>query len=685
MSADLAALLRDAGIVRALIVDDAYDKVPTAADLRPEEEDWTSFFDDLGEAGHSLLRGRYPAYDDQQPSDLIGDDEFIRVVWSLRDNLNPDVTEPLLSRYVSDQASDWVYLDGLARSLEELGLVVDTAGREFVSAAASADIAFVDLFLGAAQDDRAFRSSVEPLRQVVAARSTTPPLIVLMSRNDRLRDLRDTFRDDAGLQESAFRIINKADLAAKAKLHLTIRRLAMHQEDSRALARFIGAWSSGLAAASERTIRSMRRLDLAAHAHIREVLLRYEGQPAGSYMLDIFDRVLQHELESNRNTIDAANGLATVSADRYPPPYVAKSPDLQSLVFKTLFQHVERLRLAGAECSDVAFGDVLSAGPATSAPSADGSAPQSSMVRHLAAGTVLLVVTPACDLARADGAKRVLMLVGRMSPLTSKTWRYKTGRTSIIELAEDDRRWIEWDYKHVMSLTPAEVRAELVMGSLTTLARMRESPALEHQQKLLSDLGRVGQVAPMPATFAVAVTAYYVDVAGRPAQLKVPALDADGGVCWVGRNQDGHAKLRLSLGEDACDQICAALQAVEPEQLHEGVRPLVESLLASGELLGFLGAGLEPPAESDQGRQPLHLPARRQNGGSMAGAAGGLQRRVIGAITRTSVASLTLKPRDAAETALIITVLDLAPDRAARASDDLAKTDPSASVVDRGH
>ena len=39
MSADLAALLRDAGIVRALIVDDAYDKVPTAADLLPEEED----------------------------------------------------------------------------------------------------------------------------------------------------------------------------------------------------------------------------------------------------------------------------------------------------------------------------------------------------------------------------------------------------------------------------------------------------------------------------------------------------------------------------------------------------------------------------------------------------------------------------------------------------------------------
>lgn len=43
----LAALLAEKGVRRALIVDDAYDPLPRAADLAEEGPQWTFFFDDL--------------------------------------------------------------------------------------------------------------------------------------------------------------------------------------------------------------------------------------------------------------------------------------------------------------------------------------------------------------------------------------------------------------------------------------------------------------------------------------------------------------------------------------------------------------------------------------------------------------------------------------------------------------
>ena len=189
----------------------------------------------------------------------------------------------------------------------------------------------------------------------------------------------------------------------------------------------------------------------------------------------------------------------------------------------------------------------------------------------------------------------------------------------------------------------------------------------------------------MPATFAIAVTAHYVDIAGRPARLQVSALDADGGVCWVGRDEKGNPKLRLALGEDACDQICAALQAVRPEQLHESVRPLVALLLTSGELLGLLGTGLQVPAESDEGRQPLHLPTLAQDVGMDAANTGKPQVRVIGAITRNLTADLVLKSKEAATTALIISLREMAPDGALTVPDDPARMAASNSDVEGMH
>ena len=104
----------------------------------------------------------------------------------------------------------------------------------------------------------------------------------------------------------------------------------------------------------------MRRLDLSDYSRIQEVLLDVEGQPLGSYMLDIFDRVLQHEIEGDLPTISAARELNAIDPAKYPAPYIAGSSDLQNLVARSLWQNAERLKVAGNTAGmPVSFGDVL--------------------------------------------------------------------------------------------------------------------------------------------------------------------------------------------------------------------------------------------------------------------------------------------------------------------------------------
>ena len=247
----------------------------------------------------------------------------------------------------------------LKTNLEGFGLTCGTAGRNFGQPSANADLVIIDLFLGSGQRPDDMEVAIEGLTKVIEARSARPPIVILMSRSSRLADKREEFRDRCGLFASAFRIIRKDDLSDNGKLGRLLARLGAHFEDSLKLANFVDAWRRGLNAAQDRTSTLIRRLELSDHAQIRQLLLSTEGEPTGSYLVDVFDAVLRHEIEREAPIIDGASALNTLTSDVYPPPYLAGSRDLQDLVYRSLFQNRERLRLQGAEGSRVAFGDLL--------------------------------------------------------------------------------------------------------------------------------------------------------------------------------------------------------------------------------------------------------------------------------------------------------------------------------------
>ena len=547
----LKDLLAAQGITRALVMDDVFDAVPRPDELN--DGDWSNFFDDLGDPGKTLLKKLHEGYEDTSTEELKASQAFIAVVWENRAKLPNAANDHLFRDYEETKTTERVRLDALVAALEALGLACTTTGRELNEGAKQAELIFVDLFLGFHQSEDDMRRAIQRVEELVEGRVQIPPLVVLMSRSSRLQEKRNEFRDRAGLLGSTFRVVSKADLAKEGTLETLLMRLVNHYEDAKRVAGFVHAWDSGLDQARQKFIRILRRLDLSDLAQVRALLLDFEGQTLGEYLLDVADRVLQHEIEDDDNTIASALELNKIELGKYPAPHLAGSPDLQELVHRMVFVHPDRLRLSAIEDKvQLQFGDVLR----WKADEGDGYG-----------DAVSLVVSPACDLVR-DGAERVMLLSGTLEELQPKNWSYKPGpvRTAIVILPDERRKWIKWNLKNVRSLKRDELdRLVREDASLKRLGRLREIYAIEIQQVLLADLGRIGRPADLPVPFPVAVSFFYVGINYKARRLAVNQIDS--AACYVGRGEHPQPVHRLVLSEQACDHIELALQALSQDDV----------------------------------------------------------------------------------------------------------------------
>ena len=355
---NLESLLDRQGIRTAAIVDDVFDAAP-----RPEElndSDWDNFFDDLDEVSEELLRDLHTEYAQSSTEDLRNSSEFVAVLWANRTRLAGQVAEALFEDYETRQRTERRHLDALLNALESHGLSCSTMGRTLNERGMAADLVFVDLFLGFHQTEDDVELSVQIVRDLVESRIGEPPLVILMSRSPRLHTKRNQFRDDAGLLGSMFRVVTKEDLATEGVLEAMLTRLASHYPDAKRVAQFWRAWDSGLDRARARFGKAFRRLDLPDLGQVRGLLLEFEGVPLGEYLLDVADKVLQHEIERDEGTIAAARQLNQIDLTKYPAPHLTPNPDLQELVHRMTFLHPVRLQLSEDRPKEpLQFGDLL--------------------------------------------------------------------------------------------------------------------------------------------------------------------------------------------------------------------------------------------------------------------------------------------------------------------------------------
>ena len=533
MTSSTMDLLNTNDIRSAIVVDDAYDRTPAAEDLMFDQDQWDNFLDDLTDEDISMLRSIYPAYATERESQLFQDDGFIASLWDARDKFRPELTRPLFDTYIHDSEHDLRIVETVEAQLAAAGLSVQTAGRDFVDAAASADLIVIDLFLGARQTEPDMLISVQGLAKVVGRRVDNPPIIVLMSRSGQLTLRAGPFRDDASVFASGFRTILKSDIEKPDRLEHLIRELARHRHDSLKLNTFLRRWSDGLSEAARRTQSDIRRLDLEDWAQIRDLLLTAEESSVGRYILEVLELAFLHELEGDNAIVAAAAALDTLERETYPPTTIAGSKDTLGLVSKTLYEHQNCHHLDVGAVAPVAFGDII--GPVR------GREFQENAVLASLDNAVLITMTPGCDLQRGDAA-RILFMVGETNDIDAPaTGQASVGlRTPILNLPDDKRVWVNWQPTHLLTLTFEEVRAFLSDSetSVTRLARLRTTNAVSLQQQLLSSLGRVGVVAPLPSTFPVQVAVYYPSSNDELVRLSVDGEETIDAVCYVGRSGD---------------------------------------------------------------------------------------------------------------------------------------------------
>lgn len=485
--------VRDAGIESALVVDDGYDEVPQVAELR-DEGAWDSFFDDTQGTEAQKIKDIFPEYDPMDREELRRNQGFIAALWDSRESIK-ELLGGLFEEYEQKTAENHPFLKAAEAALDALDIPFKRCGRDFVEPSIEVDLIVIDLFLGIQQGASDRKLTVERLKKALERRRDRPlPSIILISQVPTIDQLAKDFREKVKLHASAFRHIRKDDLRKPGKMKGLILTLATHRADSQALAKFVETWEAKAIDAVRGASDILRKIDIDDLQHIRSMLLRFEGLKTSSYILDVFDRVLQYEIESHDAVLEAARRLDEM-ADDPPPLTISNDRDTYEVLERTLFVNPKRRAHVTGAVWPVAFGDIL--GPNPEKPVNP---------RGFFSGRndlIYFVASPECDLIRKDSLTTVLMVAGSLREIDmTKPGLELTPKTTPIIVVNGSRFRVDWNFGELQTRTLASVRRLLGEGgSALIVARLRKESALNLRQELLSNIGRVGELAPLPRSF----------------------------------------------------------------------------------------------------------------------------------------------------------------------------------------
>lgn len=247
------------------------------------------------------------------------------------------------------------------------------------------------------------------------------------------------------------------------------------------------------------------------------MLLRFEGLNTSSYILDVFDRVLQYEIEAHSAVLEAAILLDEV-ADDPAPLMISNDRDTYVVLEQTLFVNPKRRTHATGAEWPIAFGDIL--GPRPGNPIKR---------RGFFSGRddlVFFVASPECDLIRKDGLATALLVAGSLKNIDmAKPGLAVTAKTTpVITMNGNQRFQIDWNFGDLRTIGLDQIKRLLHLdrGYMSIVARLREGPALSLRQQLLSNVGRVGELAPLPRSWRFRADLYLPLQEGGAQPITIP-------------------------------------------------------------------------------------------------------------------------------------------------------------------
>ncbi|QSV45474.1 hypothetical protein [Geobacter benzoatilyticus] len=499
MIEQVQALLRDNQIADVTIIDDAYDDVPKAAEIKTEN--WNLFLDEMDEESIPLITEllSVDVYDENLVKNCRADDDFVARLWGQKERLSARVKKALFEDYNNEQQGKIAQLQPLETIFRErLGVHVHCLGRSGDYTQVQTRIVFIDLFLGITGEEEAIDRAIRTIREIRSVDPNNPPVVILMSSSPRLASKRDVFRDDGQLLGCQFRSIEKNVFSDTNTFLTDVHDLISSFPDSLKLNRFILAWERALDTQRETFLRSVRKLDLTDYADLKRLILDAEGEGLGDHLVDVYHTYFHHFLESDRDLLDAGHSLNTLEFKTYPPSHFLPTDEIKPILDASIFENAERVKFERdvavlPHLDSIQLGDVFISREAIPYENRE----------------VLVVLTQACDLQHGN-AKSILLIKGSLKPYSIQNYRIPNApRTPIIDIdgaffvIDWDESWpITWSIDSLDELLGLD-------GKYQKIRRFRSLYGLQLQQRFIGNLGRVGTPASMQATWPVGLSVFY--------------------------------------------------------------------------------------------------------------------------------------------------------------------------------
>lgn len=500
--------LKNCGVERVLLVDDAFDPV-TRADI---EERIGEFWDRIirDQALQGELRSKLPSIED---ADDI-DDAALKTLFELRSEL-PSVG-PLCEQILfADKLQKMSDLDTLKAFLGDLRIPVDQVGSNQELPPGPFRLVFLDYMLGLdeATAVRNARNKAEQIYQS-AGRDEDKPFIVLMSSKPNAADSKDLFRDSSGLLSGLFAFVPKSALSNRDEINAQLSAWAIGMPTGHTIQRFVEALATSVDDASKEFKRRIRALGVEDYANIQWLSLQPDGHPLGDYLLWLYKSLLAHLLHNNPAVIAEQKKLDEMSFKEYTPTQSAPSLDLAD-VYKCA------LTDPGIE----AVGPHPRSEPGSTEPYLS----LGDLFFRDGASAVYVVLNAACDLAYSPGTSRpfpkdtfILLLRGELQRFDHPA----PGTGGCTELFKHDGHVyrINWSFKRAQWKEYSAVWTWLRENSYVRRERLALPFALELQRAFTANFSRIGMpVRPRLRTAALEV--FCSGAEGQWEQLIEPVRD----------------------------------------------------------------------------------------------------------------------------------------------------------------
>lgn len=578
---ELREILTREKITTAAIIDDVYDERPLSQDIN--QDSWDVFVDDLADGDETIIRDGYIDPEGRW-DELRHDENFIKFLWEHRNE--SEVFKKLFETYETDRTAGQMRLEPLRVLLfDDLKLEGTTYGSRQLDAPIEAQLLFIDLFLGTQQNQDARDKAMQRVKAVVAPRKAEPPMVVLMSSSTRLQQMRDEFRDEAELVGSQFRIMPKELLDDLPEVYDLLSRLTASYQDSLRVNGFLYLWQEALREATNRFLKTIRRLDLRDYADLQMLVLNAEDESLGTYLLEVFGKYFQFEIEEDARLSAEAVKLNEMKWDTYPAPHFLPAADSERIADGLLFRSAKVLsRSTPLEFGDILFStrvDALGEGVEPSANFAKGER------------IALLVLNAACDLQH-EKVKRIFFIAGVARP--SKLQRHTRPEMLLTPVLLHDgiSYVVEWDPGVPVAWTLNDVAEQLNMETpiFERVRRFRTVFSLQLQQRFASDLSRVGTPVMPPMQHVTAARISYRDKSGQLHDLVSIEAENRQAILLVGWEKKKAYVDRLILDLDVVSRLRIAMQKVDANVIDKNLKARWERAVEKREVFAKMQEGI---------------------------------------------------------------------------------------------